>query len=201
MLRCRCVWTLLAVGLVPSFVSAGANPLPPTGLAPGLAQNNLVFQRQDGSIIQFPPGTRSWIWCGSWEEGLIDTPSLHILTADPSGPPYWRLDAVLADVTPGEPLLFPNPWTWPNPDDVDIFVWDPPNELSTQTGESGGSVLFQLLGCGPSEEVQFSIDATIGSEFGGGPPITVRGDYRATVSGPPVATQPLTWGRVKATYR
>jgi hypothetical protein len=201
MRRCALGWSLLALSLFPALVSAGEDTLPPPGLAPATVQNNLVFRRQDGSIIQFRPGTHSWVWCGPWEEGSVDTPTLHILTADPSGPPYWRLDAVLADITLGEPLLFPNSWIWPNPDDVEIFVWDPPNELSTQTGGSGGSIVFQSLGCGPSDEVQFSIDATIGSEFGDGTHITVQGDFRATISGPPVPTQPLTWGRVKGTYR
>jgi len=201
MRRCTVGWTLLALSLFPALVLAGENTLPPPGLAPASVQNNLVFRRQDGSTIQFPPETRSWIWCGPWEAGPSGRPSLHILTADPSGPPYWRLDAVLADVTLGEPLLFPNDFIYTDAHGVPIFVWDPPNELATWSYESAGSIVFQLLGCGPSEEVQFSINATIGSEFFNGPPITVQGDYRGTVSGPPVAAQPLTWGRVKATYR
>ena len=180
---------------------ADGRPVPHPDLAPAPAENNLVFQREDGSIIQFPPGTKSWVWCGPWEEGQVDTPSLHIVTFDPSGPPYWSLNAVLAEVTLGQPVVFPNLWTWPNPAGVEIFVWDPPNELSTQTGDSGGSIVFQKLNCESSGEVQFSIEATIGSEFGDGLPITVRGDFQAIVSGPPVPVRAATWGEHKASYR
>jgi len=54
---------------------------------------------------------------------------------------------------------------------------------------------------GPNAKVQFSIDATIGSEFCDGPPITVRGDFQATITGAPTATLPATWGQVKTFYR
>jgi hypothetical protein len=201
MRRCALGWTLLALSLFPALVSAGEDTLPPPGLAPATVENNLVFRRQNGSVIRFPPEARSWIWCGPWRKGTADVPSLHILTSDTTSPPYWSLDAVLADVTIGEPLLFPNSFIYTDPDSVLIFVWDPPNELSTQEHTSAGFIVFQALGCGASEQVQFSIDATIGSEFGDGTPITVQGDFRATISGPPVPTRPLTWGKLKATYR
>src|SRR5215470_16953576 len=166
MVRIPLRWIM--AGLVLTAGSASAGSLPPATVL----ENNLVFQRQSGGTIPFPPGAVSWVWCGPWEAGNVETPSLHILTYDPDVPaPGWKIDAVVADVGLESPLNFPNHWTWPHPDSVTVFVLDPPNEASTDTEDSDGSIVFHALDCGSPGEVWFSMNATVGSEYGGGSPV------------------------------
>jgi hypothetical protein len=153
----------------------------PTG--PGASDNNLVFTRADQTVISFSDDVQLSVWCGPWEEGKIDTPSLHVQFA--SSQNGWLLTAVLADVTIGEPLPFPNFFIFDQPKDVHIFVADPPNELSTSEDESSGSITFQKLGCGSGDEIQFTIDAVIGSEFSDGTPVSVTGTFRAPIGQAP----------------
>jgi len=163
------------------LLSCGDDDNDPTG--PGPIESNLVFTREDQTVISFSSDAQLFVWCGPWEEGEVDTPSLHVLFAGLED--GWQLSAVIADVTLGEPLLFPNSFIFDQPKDVHIFVLDPPNELSTQESESGGSITFQQLGCGSGGEVQFSIDAVIGSEVTDGTPVSVTGTFRAPIGQPP----------------
>lgn len=154
-----------------------------------IAVNTLIFTRADQSQIAFASDPLVFVWCGPWEEGVVPiaTPSLQILFRGPSfaADPRWHLRVVVADVIPGQPLTFPNEFVFDQPKDVDLFVSDPPNELSTQAGGSSGSVTFQKLRCGAGGVVRLSIDALIGSEFGDGPPVRVTGSFSAAVGQPP----------------
>jgi hypothetical protein len=169
--------------LLLAVLGCGDSTESPTGPEP---VNDLVFTREDQSQIAFPNDASLFVWCGPWEEGFVPTPSLQILFGSP-GPaaPYWHLRAVVADVTPGQPLTFPNEFVFDQPKDVDVFVGDPPNELSTQAGGSSGSLTFQELQCGAGGRVSFTIDAVIGSEFGDGPPVSVTGSFSAPIGQPP----------------
>jgi hypothetical protein len=171
------------LGAVLLFASCGKSP---TG--PDSVENSLVFTRANQSRISFPSGALLFVWCGPWDD-LVATPSLQVLFAAPnvfgSPGPSWHLQAVVSDVTVGNPVTFPNLFISEQPKKVDIFVLDPPNELSTNTSESSGSITFQKLTCGSGGEVQFSINATIGSEFGDGPPITMAGTFRGPIGQPP----------------
>ncbi len=194
---------LVALLAAVSAVSAAPAALPALPAAADV-ENNLVFRRQDGETIVFAATARTFVWCGAYDEGEVETPTLHVITYDTTltSGRYWRLWAIPADVAIGEPQSFPNPWTWPNPDSVEIFVGDPPNEASTDTGDAAGSITFQQLDCSEGGGVEFTIDARIGSEFGDGPWITVEGSFRATLTGSPlVPARGSTWGAVKATYR
>jgi hypothetical protein len=173
---------LVALGAMSALLlSCGDDDNDPTG--PGSSENNLVFTRGDQTVISFSSDAQLFVWCGAWQEGEVDTPSLHVQFAGLED--GWQLRAVVADVTLGQPLSFPNNFVFDQPKDVNIFVLDPPNELSTQEDESSGSITFQKLGCGSGDEVQFSIDAVIGSEFSDGTPVSVTGTFRAPIGQPP----------------
>jgi hypothetical protein len=148
--------------------------------------NTLVFTRADSTAIAFAAGSRTYAWCGAWEPGSIDVPALHVWfgsgsTEHSAG---WWLRAVVADIAVGDTLSFPNTFVWNEPDSVDVFVWDPPNELSTSEEESSGFVVFQEIPCPDGDRVAFTLDAVIGSEFGGSPAVSVRGRVEADVTDP-----------------
>ena len=153
---------------------------------PRREDNSLVFTRADSSTISFRENALLYVWCGPWEDGLVDTASVQVLFGGPtSGDPNWRLRGVTANILVGQPMAFPNPFIWDQPAGVDLFIGDPPNELSTQEGSSSGSITFQRLSCATGGEVQFTIDAVVGSEFGGGPSVRVTGGFRGYAGQPP----------------
>jgi len=177
------VWILLIL----SLFSCKKNKNPVGSYTPSSVENNLIFERSDGSQVQFEQ--KAFVWCGPWEKILIPVNALHIWFGfDPTDPDIkatWRLRAVLNDVKIGEELKFPNSFIWDQPKGVLLSVLDAPNELSTQEGGSRGGIIFQKLECDIKDEVQFSIDAVIGSEFHDGDSLRVSGTFRATVSGLP----------------
>jgi hypothetical protein len=139
----------------------------------------LRFTRADGSDIVFPAGMDTFVWCGPWERQLT-TPALNIRvqTSDPHLA-RWELSAVLQDVRIGVPMAFPNYFVWDHPDSALIFLLDPPNELSTQQQAARGYVTFYQLPCSSSAQVDFWIDAVLGSEFGDGPSVAMKGRFSA----------------------
>jgi hypothetical protein len=166
---------LLALGCLAGAACDGGEPLGP-------AENDLVFTRADGSRIEF--AGEPLVWCGPWEEGSVPARAVHVLAGDfRGGGPVWRLQAVVEDAQPGQPLRFPNTFTWDQPEGASIFVLDEPNEASTQTDGSSGSITFSELDC--DGEVRFTLDAVIGSEFGDGPAVRVGGSFAATVGDAP----------------
>jgi hypothetical protein len=184
--RCRLVLGLAAIAALATACSDSG----PSG--PGETQNTLVFTRADQSVISFPDGAVLYAWCGPWEEGTVATPTLHVLFGGPGpGDPLWELRAVIDDVVVGTPFGFPNSFPFDQPKDVDLFVLDPggvaPNELSTQAADSDGYIAFQRQDCPNGGEVRFSIDATIGSELGGAPSVSVVGELRTPIGSPPEA--------------
>jgi len=167
-------------------------------------ENNLVFTRQNGTTIMFPAAAKTYAWCGPYEGATIPTPTFHLITFDTTfAQGYWRLRAIPADVTVGDTLNFPMNWTWPSPDSVNVFIADPPNEISSNQHEDVfGWIVFQQLDCSEEGGIEFSIDAHFPSEFGDGPWVEVTGNFRADYTGSPfVPARASTWGQVKATYR
>ena len=148
-------------------------------------ENTLVFTRADQSRLVFDAGSQLRAWCGPWEEGLIATPAVHVVFGGPGGTDrFWMLTAVRTDVTIGVPLTFPNTFRFDQPRNADLFILDEPNELSTSTSSSGGTIVFQQLNCTPGGRVEFTIAATVGSEVGG-PPVSVAGRVNAPVGEAP----------------
>jgi hypothetical protein len=99
--------------------------------------------------------------------------------------PRFQLRAVVGDVHIGQPIAFPNTFLWDQPKGADVFVLDPPNELSTRSSDSSGSITFQELSCSPGGEVRFTVDAVIGSELGDAPSMAMRGGFRSRIGDAP----------------
>ena len=149
----------------------------------GCAYNQLVFTREDGSGIVFSPIARTYVWCGPWEQYDVPDHALHIWFGSSAPAGGWVLKAVVADINIGDTLLFPNYFIWDQPDSVHLFLYDPPNELATNTEESSGFIVFHSLPCPEGGMVDFSIDAVLGSEYGDMPWVAVSGRFRAEKTG------------------
>ncbi|MBN2071638.1 MAG: hypothetical protein JW814_09300 [Candidatus Krumholzibacteriota bacterium] len=147
------------------------------------SDNQLVFTREDGSEVEFSIDAKTYVWCGPWESGAIPEPSLHVSFGSSPQTGGWMLKAVVADIETGDTLRFPNYFIWDEPDSVHIFLFDPPNELATDTEESAGFIVFHSLPCPDGTTVDFSIDAVMGSEYGDMPFVKVSGRFTAEVTG------------------
>ena len=151
-------------------------------------KNNLTFKRSDGTSIEF--GSKTYVWCGPWAQYQVAVPTLHILVCcdyqNTENKTYWHLQAVISDVNMDEEMKFPNSFVWDQPKGVSLRIYDPPDEFSTDKKESNGGIVFEKLKCGVLGEVQFTINAVIGSEFVDGDSLMVSGTFDAPTIEPPV---------------
>jgi hypothetical protein len=151
---------------------------------PSVGKNNqLVFTREDNSEIEFTAPVKVYVWCGPWENDLVLDTTLHVWFVSSASENGWVLKAVVGDIEIGDTLFFPNYFIWDQPDSVHMFLLDPPNELATDTEESSGFIVFHSLPCPYGRNVDFSIDAVIGSEYSDMPSVTVRGRFTAEETG------------------
>lgn len=154
---------------------------PPDG-----SKDPLVFTREDSSVVEFSSSVETYIWCGDWSAEEVPVASLHVWVGTPTQrQTYWYLRAVLSDVAIGAPMPFPNYFIWNEPDSVSIFLFDPPNELATDTEESSGTIVFHQLPCPTGTSVDFTLDAVMGSEYGDLPTVAVRGRFEGQITGAP----------------
>ena len=166
------------------LVTAACDSDSPT--RPVEVDNDLVFTRADGSQITFAGTPRAW--CGPWEEGEIEAPSVRVLLLPSdfgSTQPYWTLSSVRSDIQVGQPQTFPNDFVFDQPEGTQIFVFDPPNEASTAQAPASGSITFERVDCSIGAELRFTVDAVLGSEFGDGPTIRIRGRLSVPIGLPP----------------
>jgi hypothetical protein len=158
-------------------VACGSDdPAGPAGL-----DNDVVFTRANGSTISF--ATTTFAWCGPWEAGLVAEPSVHVFVGGQTA--HWQVDAVRADVTIGQPLAFPNSFTFDQPDGALVFVNEGANEASTAESNASGTITFEKIDCGSGGSIRFHINAVLGSEFSGGPSITASGTFTSPLTGAP----------------
>ena len=144
-----------------------------------------VFMRADSSVVVFGSSALTYVWCGSWEDG-VDTPALRVFHGSLDAEhPGWFLQAAYGDFSEGDTLRFPNSFIWDHPDSAFCFLLDPPNELSTNDEESGGYIVFHRMPCPDAGSVEFDIDAVLGSEFAEMPTVGVKGTFRHEYTTPP----------------
>jgi hypothetical protein len=163
-----------------------------TGQPPKGSSAQLEFTREDGSAVEFSGDAELYVWCGAWEPDVVPVPSLHVWFGSTSEVgPTWRLSAVVGDIGIGDTLFFPNYFIWDQPDSVLLGLFDPPNELATDTEGSSGTIVFERIPCLDGDVVEFSIDAVIGSEYGDMPWVAVSGHFVARVTSPFPGTSTL----------
>jgi hypothetical protein len=175
----------------------------------GEGGEGLLFTRPDGSTFSIEDAVVQCRATRTQEQGagqaIIAYGPPDILEdagEDAISEPGFSLEAVLDDVSkPGTTVRFPDE-VYSDGAGVSLFALDPdglkelgpelpgpeiedggePNELSSAEEEAGGEIVFERAGCSPPE-VEFTVDARLGSEFFEQPSVAVEGSLRA--SGPP----------------
>jgi hypothetical protein len=130
--------------------------------------NELVFTRADDSVVARPADTVLSVTCGPLDGDVDPRRGIQIFEFSPSTGGGWSIAAALEDVTAGAEIALPTT-------DVEIFLNDPPNELSSAVSDSSGSLTFQTFTC--EDGVELSIDAALGSEFGDLEGVRVTGSF------------------------
>lgn len=116
--------------------------------------------------------------------------------SDTPGGPFFRLEAIVADVSPSGTVKFPDE-VYSDGAGASLFAADPgdpkggafeavvpetggANELSSSEEEARGEIIFELVTCSPRPEIAFTVDARLGSEFFEQPSLIVDGSFRGS---------------------
>ena len=148
---------------------------PPTA---GDVTGSLTFTRDDGTTFTLTGGDLSCEPTSTEKK----RPAIVLQTADPSQTaPFFRLEAVLADVQADPDVRFPTSFVESDPEGAILFAYDAQtrNELSSSFEDSTGGVRFERASCAPVPEIAVTVDGTIDSEFGDREPARVEGSLRS----------------------
>ena len=154
---------------------------PSTGPGSNSISNDLIFEYPNGTEI--PMGRSYSICCGIWEPGYIDKNTLKLFFYDPSfQESFWKLFIAIDEIVLDSLYSLPTSGS-----SVKMFLMDvdSSNELSSDESESSGNITVSLLDCGPPVSVSLTIDATVGSEYGGMPSVNVSGSFSCTIHSNP----------------
>jgi hypothetical protein len=138
--------------------------------------STIALTRPDGSAVQVAQNLR--VWCGPWEPG-VPRRTLHIRAGAPAGP-FWKVDAVVADVRRRPVVRFPHSFVFDRPTGAQLFAVDGDNEVSSSEEEASGRISFSRVRCGRRLAVHFRVRAVMGSELFGGEALTMRGSFHAS---------------------
>lgn len=168
----------LVVSLAP--IVAGA-----CTIATGEAQPDLVLTRSDGTQIAMPPNTETFAYCEPFDPPAHTESAIKIFHGNRFDGASWFVSAVRNDVTRDQIITFPVSFTSREPArGALVFVNDDADDNDAASDQPGseGTIAFDTVDC--NGFVDFTIRANLASEVGG-PPIDVRGSFRAPVGEPP----------------
>ena len=170
--------------LIACSLAGGAGlPIDTASAAAGLrVRDRLTWTKPDGTAVAFRPELRAW--CGPWASDVA-VPSIHVAVgsqARTGRPARWELDAVVADVKRRPVVRLPKTFVFDHPRGAQLFATDGRNEVNSDTEESTGRIRFQRVSCGRRLRIAFRLSARLGSEFGEGERLTVRGSFSASTS-------------------
>ena len=150
--------------------------MPAEGAAGLRVRDRLTWSHPGGTPVTFPRDVR--VWCGRWERD-VKVPSIHVRVGSRTAP-RWELNAVVADVKRRPVVRLPHSFVFDRPTGAQLFATDGRNELNSDTDPSSGRIRFQRVSCGRRLRIAFTFDGRIGSEFGDGEPLVVRGSFSAS---------------------
>jgi hypothetical protein len=137
-----------------------------------------VFQQLDQTVIEM--GDSTVTCCGLFDPGFVNEPAIRITLYDPSFQENsWSITILTEATSPGSVHTLPTKVIAPHRvPSVLLFVHG--GEYSSEPDESSGTITLHSFECGASTtSVDFSVDATLQSEYWDGGQITVQGRFRA----------------------
>jgi hypothetical protein len=156
---------------------SGPSPPPQTVIA-----DSLVFTRADSTVLTM--GATPLVCCGLYDPSFVNERAMRIVFYDdPANQlPGWQILILIDRAQAGDTTTLPTAVVPPSRVPyVSMFVADIGNDLSSDTEESSGTITVHSFSCSATTiQVDFSVDAVLGSEYAGGPAMRVQGTFRAT---------------------
>lgn len=172
---------LLVAALLSMACGKDDRPNAPGPVPATVVIDSLVFQRADSTIVTL--GATPLVCCGLYDPSFVNERAMRIVLYDPANQSSgWQIliliDRAQAGATTTLPTMVVPPSKVPY---VSMFVADVGNDLSSDTQDSSGTITVHSFQCSSTAiQIDFSVDATLGSEFGGGPAMRVQGAFQAT---------------------
>jgi hypothetical protein len=157
---------------------ASSAPAPPVET---VVADSLVFQRADSSVVAM--GETPLVCCGLYDPGFVNERAMRVVFYDPANQmPGWQILILIDRAQPGATTTLPTEVVAPSKvAAVSMFVADFGNDLSSDAEDSGGIIVVHSFRCTATTiEIEFSVDAVLGSEYAGGPSMRVHGTFQAT---------------------
>jgi hypothetical protein len=128
-------------------------------------------------------GTIPLVCCGLYDPGFVNENAMRIVFYDPANiKPRWEVLILVDRAQQGEVATLPTTVVSPSHvPRISMFVATQSNEFSSDAQGSSGTITVHSFHCtSASIQIDFSIDATIHSEYWDGGTIQVKGTFRGT---------------------
>lgn len=178
------LWFLLGVTLLLAACNSSnsrRNPVAP-GPVTASVTDSLAFTRA-GSSTPVAVGATPLVCCGLYDPSFVNEHAMRIVMYDPGvQKPGWQILILTNRAQAGAVTTLPTAVVAPSKVPyVSMFVADSLNELSSDSDESSGTITVHSFSCNATAiQIDFSVDATLGSEFSNSPTMDVKGTFRAT---------------------
>lgn len=143
--------------------------------------DSLAFMRADSTVLAM--GTTPLVCCGLYDPSFVNERAMRIVMFDPANQkPGWQILILIDRAQAGAVTTLPTAVVAPSKVPyVSMFVADFGNDLSSDTAGSSGTITVHSFSCNSTAmQLDFSVDAILGSEFGGAPSMFVKGTFQAT---------------------
>src|SRR6266850_1537368 len=173
------LWFLFGVTLLLAACNS-SNPVAP-GPVTASVTDSLAFTRA-GSSTPVTVGATPLACCGLYDPSFVNEHAMWIVMYDPAVQTGWQILILTNRAQAGAVTTLPTAIVAPSKVPyVSMFVADSLNELSSDTEESSGTITVHSFSCsGTAIQIDFSVDATLGSESANSPAMDVKGTFRAT---------------------
>jgi len=176
----RACATILAIALTFLLACSEDHTTKPEPVATVIA-DSLVFI--SGGVPVDSMGTTPLVCCGLYDPSFVNERAMRIVFYDPADQkPGWQILILTDRAQAGASTTLPTSVVPPSKiPAVSMFVATLGNELSSDAEGSAGTITVHSFSCDATKiQVHFSVDATLASEFGGGPTMDVTGAFQAT---------------------
>lgn len=155
--------------------------IPPETFPGTSVSNSLVFKGADSLVVTM--GTTPFYCCGRYDPSFVNERAMRIVLYDPANQnASWQILILIDRAQPGATTTLPTAVVAPSKAPyVSMFVSSRGGEWSSDVEESSGAIVVHSFRCSATTiQVDFSVDAVLGSELAGGSSMRVQGTFQAT---------------------